>query len=164
MAKIAILPVRFQNSYLHAGHKNLIDFAQDENDMVLIVLGTNPTRLTVDNPLSFDMRKEMIQTEYPKVAVVGLPDYKYDSVWSEKLDEMIGKWILQVDILNLEEHGYRIAVYEAAEYRNYKNHLVIKQETSILKECFSLKDELKLIEYQINIPYDRKTPKSTISC
>lgn len=64
MAKIAILPVRFQNSYLHAGHKNLIDFAQDENDMVLIVLGTNPTRLTVDNPLSFDMRKEMIQTEY----------------------------------------------------------------------------------------------------
>ena len=44
-------------------------------------------------------------------------------------------WFSKEDILRLEEYGYRIALYEATEYRIYTNHWVIKQDTSVLK-CY----------------------------
>ena len=89
MANIAILPVRFQNSFLHEGHRKLIDYAGLKNHYTIIVLGVAPTRLTYNNPLSFEIRKQMVQAEYPKVRVESLPDYKYDDVWSLKLDDLI---------------------------------------------------------------------------
>lgn len=89
MTKIAIVPVRFQNSYLHEGHQKLIDFAQKNSDRVIIVLGDSPTRLTTNNPLSFEIRKAMVMEQFPRVEIVHLPDYKYDDVWSKKLDDLI---------------------------------------------------------------------------
>ena len=42
------------------------------------------------------------------------------------------------DIEKLENHGWFITVYEAEKVKQYKNHLVICQETSLIKERLSL--------------------------
>ena len=42
------------------------------------------------------------------------------------------------DIERLENHGWFITVYEAEKVKRYKNHLVICQKTSRVKERLSL--------------------------
>ena len=42
-------------------------------------------------------------------------------------------WFTKEDIAQLEEHDYNILVYEATEYREYENHWLIKQDTSVVK-------------------------------
>lgn len=46
--------------------------------------------------------------------------------------------IRKEDIERLENHGWFITVYEAEKVKQYKNHLVICQETSLVKERLSL--------------------------
>lgn len=41
-------------------------------------------------------------------------------------------WFTKEDIAKLEKFGYRIGVYEAAEYREHENHWLIKQDSSKL--------------------------------
>lgn len=56
---------------------------------------------------------------------------------AETLDELFN-WFTPNDIKELEKHGYRIAIYEAYEYKRYNNHWVIKQNNSRLVICVSL--------------------------
>jgi len=60
---------------------------------------------------------------------------------TDKFDDLFF-WFALEDISRLEEFGYRIAVYEATEYKFYKNHWVMKQDTSILKR-FVLVSEIE---------------------
>ena len=52
--------------------------------------------------------------------------------------EDLFNWFSKEDIERLEKHGWFITVYEAENVKQYKNHLVICQETSIVKERLSL--------------------------
>lgn len=62
----------------------------------------------------------------------------YDSTvvgWLSSTDQLndLFNWFTREDIRQLEKFGYNISVYEATEYRQYENHWLIKQDTSIIK-------------------------------
>jgi hypothetical protein len=60
-----------------------------------------------------------------------------DSLKKQNLGEdIISNYVK--DIERLEKHGWFITVYDAENVKQYKNHLVICQETSIVKERLSL--------------------------
>lgn len=61
---------------------------------------------------------------------------------TETLDDLF-RWFSIEDIERLEPHGYRIAVYEATEYRIHSGHYVIKQDTSKLVQFIPV-SELKM--------------------
>lgn len=56
---------------------------------------------------------------------------------TESLEDLF-YWFSEDDIIRLERYGYSISIYEAIEYKYFNNHWVIKQDSSILKECLSL--------------------------
>lgn len=51
---------------------------------------------------------------------------------TDKLETLF-LWFSKEEIKKLEEYGYQLCVYEATEYREYENHWIIKQDSSILK-------------------------------
>lgn len=48
---------------------------------------------------------------------------------TQTLTELLN-WFTVEDIKRLEEHGYRISVYEATEYKFHDNHWLINQDSS----------------------------------
>jgi hypothetical protein len=52
---------------------------------------------------------------------------------TDSLDDLFN-WFSKEDIEQLENHGWFITVYEAEKVKQYKNHLVICQKTSQVKE------------------------------
>lgn len=89
MEKTAIVIGRFQVAELHEGHTFLIDYALSRSTQTVIVIGKSPTRCTTDNPLSFEVRKQMINELYPEITCLGLDDCSSDEVWSQNLDNLL---------------------------------------------------------------------------
>lgn len=58
---------------------------------------------------------------------------------TDSLEDLFN-WFPKKDIEKLEQHGWYITVYEADDFKEYKNHLVISQETSKVKEFIHIKD------------------------
>lgn len=52
---------------------------------------------------------------------------------TDSLEDLFN-WFSKEDILKLETHGWFITIYEAEKAKQYKNHLVICQQTSVVKE------------------------------
>ena len=46
-------------------------------------------RVTRNNPLDFEARKQMILTDYPDVVVLYIKDTHSDELWSKRLDSQI---------------------------------------------------------------------------
>lgn len=86
---VGVIVGRFQVPELHDGHKDLIEFVKSRHDRVIIFLGLSPCKCTVNNPLDFEARKQMILKEYPDITILYIKDTMSDEVWSQKLDEMI---------------------------------------------------------------------------
>jgi hypothetical protein len=63
---------------------------------------------------------------------------------AQTLEELF-MWFTREDIKRLEEYGYRIVVYEAADFRPYANHNVVNQETSVLVEVIMV-DDVPILE------------------
>lgn len=74
---------------LHEGHKELIDHVRDLHNKVVIFLGMSSTKVTRNNPLDFEARKQMILDEYPSVIVLYIKDVSSDEVWGIELDSKI---------------------------------------------------------------------------
>jgi bifunctional NMN adenylyltransferase/nudix hydrolase len=82
---------RFQNYFLHDGHKALIEYVSgvhmESNTIIFIgVARGNPTDR---NPLDFESRKSLILESYPGITVLPLRDQKSDIQWSEILDNLL---------------------------------------------------------------------------
>lgn len=56
--------------------------------------------------------------------------------WLSATDSLndLFNWFSRSDIEQLEKYGWYITVYEAEKVRQYKNHLVICQQTSKIKQ------------------------------
>lgn len=80
---------RFQVHELHEGHMELIRAVKGRHNRVIIFVGTSPNVFTKRNPLDFITRKAMIQSKFPDITVLLLPDVATDERWSEILDERI---------------------------------------------------------------------------
>jgi bifunctional NMN adenylyltransferase/nudix hydrolase len=88
---VGVIVARFQVPKLHAGHRYTIDFVRERHQDVLIILGVAPA-LTDRNPLSFEMRKGMLEAAYPdhRLTIVGsdsLPS-SYEER-SRRIDDLI---------------------------------------------------------------------------
>lgn len=91
---LGVVVVRVQVPELHGGHRYLLDSVTTIHQNVLVVIGDSEARLTPDDPLTFDMRKQMILNAYPGVTVLPLQDQPSDYVWSEHLDSLINHYTM----------------------------------------------------------------------
>jgi bifunctional NMN adenylyltransferase/nudix hydrolase len=57
---------------------------------VIIYLGLAPILSTLNNPLPYEARKQMIQEQFPDVDIHYIKDHPSDEAWSKNLDSMIG--------------------------------------------------------------------------
>lgn len=91
---VGVIIGRFQINSLHEAHIELIDAVVAEHPKVLIFLGLSPTKGSIDNPLDFQPRKQMILETYPhdkfpQISVFYIKDCPSDEDWSQKLDQNI---------------------------------------------------------------------------
>jgi bifunctional NMN adenylyltransferase/nudix hydrolase len=86
---VGVIVGRFQVDDLHEAHQHLIESVIEEHNKVIIFLGLSPARVTRNNPLDFEARKQMILEKYPDVNVLYIKDVGNDKLWSKKLDEQI---------------------------------------------------------------------------
>lgn len=90
---VGVLVGRFQVHELHKGHIDLIEHVLGSHDKVIIFLGVAPLPVSINNPLDFESRKQMILEKFPDVIVLYQPDLPRDDIWSKKLDEQIGNLV-----------------------------------------------------------------------
>lgn len=89
---LGVVVGRFQVPTLHDGHSLLIDHVASKHDELLIVLGVSPLLNTRRDPLDYEQRRQMLETAYPNAYIEPIMDRLSDKVWSEKLDEIVGKY------------------------------------------------------------------------
>jgi len=80
---------RFQVNELHDGHLELFSQVSKLHERVIVFIGVPRTVPTKRNPLDFEVRKKMIQHDYPDFIVLPLRDEKTDQYWSTQLDSAI---------------------------------------------------------------------------
>jgi bifunctional NMN adenylyltransferase/nudix hydrolase len=90
-SNVGVAVMRCQVSSLTVGHEELIKYMMAENDGVIVVLGESPVRPNHTDPLSIEMRRNMIKYRFPKVVVLSIMDRRDDVEWSKELDRMIAK-------------------------------------------------------------------------
>lgn len=90
LTSVGIIVGRFQTHELHAGHIDLIQTICNKHPKVIIFLGLAPVKVTQNNPLDFEARKQMILERFPTVNVLYIKDTPSDIDWSKDLDEKIG--------------------------------------------------------------------------
>jgi bifunctional NMN adenylyltransferase/nudix hydrolase len=99
---VGIVIGRFQLADLHEAHKELIDTVLANHPKVIIFLGLSQVRGSINDPLDFQPRKQMIleaypHDKYPNLTVGYIKDQRSDDEWSKKLDAQINDIISQND-------------------------------------------------------------------
>jgi len=85
--------VRLQVPELHDGHRYLLNIVTTIHKNVLVFIGCTEARLTVEDPLTFEMRAAMLKKLYPNVLVESINDNPSDMKWSMHLDDKICRYI-----------------------------------------------------------------------
>jgi bifunctional NMN adenylyltransferase/nudix hydrolase len=139
--KIGIIVARFQTSYLHEAHKKLIEHVKSKNDFVFAFIGTVDPRLTIPDPLDYESRKIMVQTDYPFVDCYKLPNRKYDEHWCALLDS----YILQLGV-----DGHDVTLYASREgfINSYTGKFKTEFVSEIITESISATEIRKQIHSQ----------------
>jgi len=88
-ADVGVLVGRFQVPNLHDGHKQLIKHVTEAHGKVIVFLGLSPCRVTRQNPLDFESRKQMLLAEFPTLNILYIKDSPSDKIWSKNLDDQI---------------------------------------------------------------------------
>jgi bifunctional NMN adenylyltransferase/nudix hydrolase len=86
---IGVIIGRFQVPDLHEGHRELIQGVKDKHPTTVVLLGMAPLPNTINNPLGFEARQQMITALFPNVTVLPVLDHSNDGVWSQNVDAMI---------------------------------------------------------------------------
>ncbi len=91
---LCVLIARFQVPNLTEAHSDLVREALTNHPRVLILLGLSPTQGTINNPLSFAPRKQMLLEQFPpdrfpQLEIAYIKDHPSNDVWSKKVDELI---------------------------------------------------------------------------
>jgi bifunctional NMN adenylyltransferase/nudix hydrolase len=101
--KIGCCICRLQTPALTQGHELLLDYVQDISDQLIVILGIAPTMIAINNPLTYDMRKDMVENAFPHAIVLGVKDISDDLLWSNELDKVL----LPYDSENITIYGGR---------------------------------------------------------
>jgi bifunctional NMN adenylyltransferase/nudix hydrolase len=87
---VGVIVARFQVPALHEGHRYVLDYVLERHTTVLVILGVSYA-MTDRNPLSYEMRKGMLEDMYPNQLVV-VPSNSLPSSYEERsrrIDEVI---------------------------------------------------------------------------
>lgn len=104
-ASIGVVVGRFQTSYLHRGHIDLIQHMCREHDKQLVVIGTSQAKGSKRNPLDANTRKTLFTWWKPKLEVLTLVDEESDARWSASLDKLI------CDVFPEAQRGTKVVLY-----------------------------------------------------
>lgn len=81
---------RFQLDELHEGHVYLLDKIAASHDEMLILVGHNTIRFNTDDPFPFHIRKQMLESRYPRATVLPLMDSPVSNeAWSQTVDQKV---------------------------------------------------------------------------
>lgn len=88
---VSVVVARFEVATLTAGHRQMLDYVLSKGyGTNLMILGVAPTLCTKQNPLDYESRRLMIESEYPgRFSFAYIKDCHDDSVWSKNLDGII---------------------------------------------------------------------------
>lgn len=91
---VGVIVARFQVAELHEAHRELIDTVLAQHPKVLIYLGLSQVRGSINDPLDFQPRKQMIleaypHDKYPNLTIGYIKDNRSDEEWSKILDGQI---------------------------------------------------------------------------
>ena len=91
---VGVIIARLQVAELHEAHKELIDTVLANHAKVMIFLGLSQVRGSINDPLDYQPRKQMLLEEYPhdkypNLTIGYIKDNRCDVSWSEKLDSQI---------------------------------------------------------------------------
>lgn len=89
-ADVGVIVGRFQVAALHQGHHDLINEVLGRHRKVIVILGVAPTANSMNNPLDFEARKQMLMSAYPQLTVLYVKDVGNDLLWSQNVDRVIG--------------------------------------------------------------------------
>jgi len=92
---VGVIIARFQTAKPHAAHRALYDYVAKRHGLVVYVIGVSPTRGTKRDPLDFESRRQLVNSEFPNAGVVAMPDHGSDRVWSANLDKTLTKTFRQ---------------------------------------------------------------------
>jgi bifunctional NMN adenylyltransferase/nudix hydrolase len=94
--KTGVIVGRFQCHELHDGYLSLFekvfqDINTHEGDLFVCVIGDTPGQRTSKNPLSFEIRREIVEHDCPYALdfVYKLVDHPSDEEWSANLDKLL---------------------------------------------------------------------------
>lgn len=86
MKQLGVIIGRFQVAELSEAHRALIERALGECNTVLVLVGSTESVGTKRNPLSFQIRANMLAVAYPNVIIRELKDHPIDSEWAKQVD------------------------------------------------------------------------------
>lgn len=89
-ADCGVIVGRFQVAELHDGHRSLIDSVVSRHRKVVVLLGISPLMNSINNPLDFEARKQMLLAAYPSITILYVKDVNDDALWSKMVDAVIG--------------------------------------------------------------------------
>jgi bifunctional NMN adenylyltransferase/nudix hydrolase len=108
--EVGIIVGRFQSPYLHVGYKELFDYVRSRHPRVFVFVGNTPVRGSMHDPLPFQARRAMIETEYPDVEVFRIDDVFDVDKWSRDLDR-------QIDLM--AGPTQKVVLYGSRDHFNY---------------------------------------------
>lgn len=152
--KIGVVVGRFQVDDLHEGHIKLLDTANEENDHLVVFIGTCVPKLLPRNPLSFAVRYAMIAERYPYAAIFEIRDNRSDKIWSRKLDSEIKTFL----VLNDPGRAKECTLYHSRDSfkERYSGSYPTKEvEETPLSSGTELRRRINAGEFAIDASYRR---------
>lgn len=90
LSSLGVVIGRFQIHELHEGHIALIDYVDARHEQMLILVGHNSIRFNTDDPFPFHIRKQMLESRYPRATILPLPDSPIGNEhWSSVVDQKV---------------------------------------------------------------------------
>lgn len=140
--KIGVIIGRFQVAELSDGHCEILDYVLSKNHTQnILILGNSPTKLTSKNPLDFESRRRMIESNIKykgKFTISYINDVALDSVWSSNLDHLISDLTNRRDCSEVILYGSRDS-FKDRYYGKYPkeeyNQKIYTNGTEIRKDC-----------------------------
>jgi bifunctional NMN adenylyltransferase/nudix hydrolase len=96
---IGAMVARFQVHELHEGQHHVIRQVTENHRKTILFLGVPRFVGLKKNPLDFDTRKRMIQSDYPDTIVIPLPDMRDNVKWTRELERRLREVFQHGDIL-----------------------------------------------------------------
>lgn len=117
---VGVIVGRFQTPTPHDAHLQLLKKVEEQHKKVILFLGISYIPVTMNNPLDFEMRKQMIAEIFPNFNILFIMDEENDESWSKTLDSQIS---------SLVTHNQSVVLYGGRD--SFIDHYTTKKYPTI---------------------------------